>query len=135
LVGTRTKTIRTPFLISIGATLIGCIGLIFVTSATPVWLIAIAVIFFALPQGMFSTATQAAIYMQSPAEEIGTAAGLQRTAQYVGAIATTSLLAIMYGRHATDDGLHKLAIVMGVISAALFVGTLFDRTIPRPSHR
>ena len=135
LVGTRTKTIRTPFLISIGATLIGCIGLIFVTSATPVWLIAIAVIFFALPQGMFSTATQAAIYMQSPAEEIGTAAGLQRTAQYVGAIAATSLLAIMYGRHATDDGLHKLAIVMGVISAALFVGTLFDRTIPRPSHR
>jgi hypothetical protein len=43
--------------------------------------------FFGLPQGTFSTATQAAIYIQAPAEQIGAAAGLQLTAQYIGAIA------------------------------------------------
>jgi MFS family permease len=134
LLGTRTKSIRTPFLISIGSGLIGCICLLLVNSETPVWLIAIAVIFFGAPQGMFSTATQAAVYMQAPAEEIGTAAGFQRTAQYVGAIAATSLLGMIYGQHATDKGLHNLAIVMGVISALLFVATVLDRTIPKPAN-
>jgi cytochrome c oxidase assembly factor CtaG len=50
---------------------------------------------------------------------------------YIGAIAAASLLALMYGQHATDHGLHSLAAVMGVLSAFLFVATLFDRTIPR----
>lgn len=134
VVGTRTKSIRTPFLISIGSGLIGCIGLLLLNSSTPAWLIATAVVFFAALQGMFSTATQSAVYMQAPAEEIGTAAGLQRTAQYLGAIAATSLLGLVYGQHATDEGLHHLALTMGVLSAVLFIATIFDRTISRPSN-
>ena len=104
------------------------------TSQTEVWLIAIAVTFFGAMRGMFSTAMQAAVYIQSPAEDIGTAAGLQRTAQYVGAIGATSLLGVMYGQHATDNGLHGLAIVMGIPSALIFVGTIFDRTLPHPAN-
>lgn len=133
LAGTRMKSIRMLFLISIGSGLIGCICLLLVSSETPVWLIAITMIFFSAPQGMFFTANQAAVYVQAPAEEIGTAAGFQRTAQYVGAIAATSLLGLLYGQHATDGGLHALALVMCVISVPLFVATIFDRTIPRPA--
>jgi MFS family permease len=130
LTGVRTKGLRIPFLVSIGASLAGCIGLFLVDSGTSVWSIAIAVMFFGVPLGTFSTTTQAAVYVQAPAEEIGTAAGLQRTAQYIGAISAASLLALMYGQHATDYGLHNLAAVMGVLSALLFIATLFDRTIP-----
>ena len=54
------------------------------------------------PTGLTSTATQAAVYIQAPAAEIGTASGLERTATYIGAITSTSLLGIMYGQHATD---------------------------------
>jgi MFS family permease len=133
VVGTRSKSIRTPFLISIGSGLVGCVALLLLNSSTPAWLIASAVIFFAAPQGMFSTATQAAVYTQAPAEEIGTAAGLQRTAQYLGAIAATSLLGLVYGQHATDQGLHRLALTMGVLSGVLFVATVFDPTISRSS--
>lgn len=129
--GARTKGIRTPFVIAIGSAVIGCAGLWFVDATSAVWWIAAAVIFFGPPQGMFSTATQAAIYMQAPASEIGTAAGLQRTASYIGAIAATSLLGLLYGARATDGGLHSLALVMGAVTAALFVFTLFDRTLPR----
>jgi len=129
LMGTRTKSIRTPFLISIGSALLGCAALLLVNSQTPAWMIALAAVFFGAPQGMFSTATQAAIYTQAPPEEIGTAAGLQRTAQYVGAIAATSLLALVFGQHATDHGLHSLAWVMGALSTILFVSTVFDRTL------
>jgi MFS family permease len=130
LTGVRTKGLRAPFLISIGAALVGCICLFFVNSESSIWIIAFAVMFFGVPQGMFSTATQAAIYIQAPPKEIGTAAGLQRTSQYIGSIAAASLLALVYGQHATDHGIHRLAIVMGVLSAALFIATVFDRTIP-----
>jgi MFS family permease len=129
--GVRTKGLRAPFLVSIGAALAGSICLFLVDSRTCAWIIAVAVMFFGVPQGTFSTATQAAIYIQAPAEEIGTAAGLQRTAGYIGAIAAANLLALMYGHHATDHGLHSLAAVMGALSAFLFIATLFDRTIPR----
>jgi hypothetical protein len=62
---------------------------------------------------------------------IGTASGLQRTATYIGAITSTSLLGLMYGQHATDRGLHSLAVVMGVLGAVLIVATIFDRTLRR----
>ncbi|QKJ88714.1 MFS transporter [Paramixta manurensis] len=132
LMGTRTKSIRTPFLISIGSALAGCICLLFLHGETAAWVIALAVTFFAAPQGMFSTATQAAVYLQAPAQEMGTAAGLQRTAQYIGAIAATSLLGLVYGQHATDHGLHTLAWVMATLSVLLFIATLFDRTLRNP---
>jgi MFS family permease len=133
LAGGRTKGIRAPMLVSMGAALLGCLCLLFVDHTTPAWLIAGVVMLFGLPQGLFSTATQAAIYLQAPPDAIGTAAGLQRTAGYIGAIAATSLLALLYGQRATDHGFHRLAVVLGACSAVLLVVTIFDRTLPRGS--
>jgi len=129
--GGRTKGIRAPFILSIGAMLAGCICLFFIDSSKSAWVIAAAVVLFGVPQGMFSTATQTAVYLQAPADKIGIAAGLQRTAGYIGAIGATSLLGALYGKSASDHGLHSLAIVMGVLSAFLFIATIVDRTIPR----
>jgi MFS family permease len=129
--GVRSKTLRTPFLMGICCALIGCVCLVFVDKTTPVWLLAVAIMFFGVPMGAFSTATQASIFIQSPAEAIGAAAGLQRTFQYIGASLGAALLAFMYGQHATDFGLHRLAVVLGACSAALLIATVFDRTIPR----
>lgn len=131
LVGSRERNVRTPFLVSIGAGLIGCIGLTLLDAGTSVWLMAAAVVFFGPLQGMFFTATQAAVYVQSPAEDIGTNAGLQRMVQYVGAIAAAGLLGLVYGQKATAHGLHSLGIAMGAIAAALFVWTVLDRTVAR----
>jgi hypothetical protein len=93
--------------------------------------IAAAVMLFGLPTGLASTATRTAVYIQASVNEIGTASGLQRRATYIGAITSTSLLGLMYGQHATDHGLHNLAVVMGVLSVAHLVGTIVDRTLPR----
>lgn len=131
LTGVCTKGLRGPFLFGIGAAVAGGISLLFVTSGTPIWLIAVAFMCFGVPLGTFSTATQAAIYIQAPPEQIGTAAGMQRTASYIGAISSASLLALFYGQRATDLGLHSLAATIGGIGAVLFIATLFDRTIPR----
>lgn len=131
LAGVRTKGLRGPFLFSIGAALVGCVGLLFLGQTTLVWLIAGVVLVFGVPQGMFSTTTQAAIYLQAPAAEIGAAAGLQRTAGYLGAVVAASLLGLVYGQRATDQGLHLLGLTLGGVCLVLFVLTVFDRTIPR----
>lgn len=136
LTGARTRGLRGPFLTAFAAAIVGCAGLWLLKSTSPLWLAAVAVTFFGLTQGLMSTCTQAAVYLQAPPGQVGTASGLQRTATYIGAIAATSLLGFAYGHHATDHGLHTLAVVMACASGALLIGTIFDRTLPRviPSH-
>jgi MFS family permease len=84
-----------------------------------------------LPQGICSNANQAAVYVQAPHEEVGTAAGLLRTSQYVGAIVASSFLGLLFGKRPTDHGMHTLAWVMVVLSAGLVIATVADRTLPR----
>ncbi len=133
-VGARTKSIRTPFVIATTAALMGCVCLFFLDHNASVWVMAAAVALFGLPLGMTSVATQAAVYIQAPAAAIGTASGLQRTASYLGAIGSAGLLSLAYGHRATDAGLHRLALIMGAISAVLVVAVVLDRTLPRTAE-
>lgn len=133
LLGARTKGVRTPMLIGLVSLVAGGVALHFVTSATPVPLLAIAAVLFGIPQGLCSIAIQASVYLQAPAAEIGAAAGLQRTAQYVGAIAASALLGMLYGARASDHGLHAVALVMAALSALLLLATVFDRSVPTES--
>lgn len=71
------------------------------------------------------------VYIQAPASEIGEAAGLQRTAFYLGAIIAASVLGVVYQQHATTAGFLHLTIILGALSAVLFIFTIFDRTLPR----
>ena len=131
LAGAKSKGIRAPIIVSIASALIGSMCLLGINGGTSVWIIAAAAMLFGLPQGMFSTATETAIYLQAPPKDIGAAAGLQRAAQYIGAIAAAGVLGLLYGQHATDHGFHRVALLMGLFSALLLVSTIFDRTLPR----
>jgi sugar phosphate permease len=131
LVAARTKGIRTPFIIGAIGGLVGCASLLFVDSSTSALLIATAAMFIGVPMGMASTATQAAIFLQAPASDIGVASGLQRTFTYIGAIAAASLLGAIFGHSPSDGGFHVLAIVMTAIAGFLLLFTLCDRTLPR----
>jgi MFS family permease len=128
--GGRTKGIRIPFIASTGVMVFGCVALGVVTFGSPIWLIAAAAMLFGGAQGMFSVSTQAAVYIQAPANEIGSASGLQRTAFYLGAIIAASVLALLYGKNATNGAFLTLTLIMAALSAALFICTIFDRTLP-----
>jgi sugar phosphate permease len=70
-----------------------------------------------------------ALYHQAPAEQMGSAAGLSRTSVQVGAIIASSLIGSVFGKSATDEGLHIIAwIIVGVALVALVL-TLADRSI------
>ncbi|MFH9247899.1 hypothetical protein ACH4LK_21010 [Streptomyces lydicus] len=60
---------------------------------------------------------------------MGAAAGLQRTAQYLGAITASGLIGLLYGQRAADPGLHRIALIGVVLGLLLLALTLADRTL------
>jgi MFS family permease len=111
----------------------GTLLLAVVDATAPLWVLAGIGVVFGAQNGLTVTAGQAAMYAQAPAEQTGVAAGLLRSFMYVGAIASASLINLTFGGRATDHGLHTLAAVLVVGSAALLVATLLDRTL-RPTR-
>ncbi|WP_229324797.1 MFS transporter [Streptomyces sp. UNOC14_S4] len=129
LLGARTKGIRAP-LVTVSVLLaLGSGSLLLTDSGTPVALLLLTSALFGVPQGLASTGNQAAVYTQAPPGGVGAAAGLQRTAQYAGAIAATGLLGLCFGARPTDTGLHQLAAVTGVLGLLVVVLTVTDRAL------
>jgi MFS family permease len=136
--GARTKTLRAPLAFAAFALLAGYLGLLLLGDGSSRVAIGVVGVVFGLSQGTNSVANQAAVYEQSPANEIGTSSGLQRTAGYLGAVGASSLLGLFYGRRASTAGLHSLGLAMVVVSALLCAGTLLDPSLnvvkkPQPS--
>jgi sugar phosphate permease len=67
------------------------------------------------------------MYAAAPEGQVGTASGLYRTSQYIGANLAAALVGLGLGAHATDPGLHLLAAVISAISAALLAAALLRR--------
>lgn len=60
---------------------------------------------------------------------LGAASGLLRTAQYLGAMASSCVLARVHGARITDDALHHLALIMGIVAIPLGLAVLLDRAL------
>lgn len=133
LLGARTKGIRGPLALSGLLLLAGSAVLLVSGHTTPVALLLVAAVLFGMPQGLAGTGNQAAVAAQAPRDGVGAAAGLQRTAQYLGAITASSLIALCYGTRADDAGLHQIAGAAGLLSLALLALTLTDRALRRPA--
>jgi MFS family permease len=86
---------------------------------------------FGFTNGFSGFANQAALYVQTPAEQIAVASGLYRTAAYIGAIFSASLIGLTFGDAATDDGFHVLAWVIGALGVGIMLLSILDRKIPR----
>lgn len=124
--------VRAPLVIGSVATLGTGVAILFLDAGSPFTLVGVLAmsVLFGISNGMSNFANQAALYVQAPASMIAVSAGLLRTALYVGAIFSSSLIAISFGDRITDAGFHRLGwtvVVIGVL-AVLFAG--FDRRIP-----
>ncbi|ROQ66304.1 sugar phosphate permease [Streptomyces sp. 840.1] len=129
LLGARTKGIRGPLTLACVLLTVGAGVLLFLSGDTPLAVLLIAGACFGIPQGLIGTSNQAAVQAYAPAESIGSAAGLQRTAQYIGAITASSLIALAYGQSTGDRGLHLMAGVAAVLGVLLIVLTVTDRAL------
>ncbi|MFG2831261.1 MFS transporter [Streptomyces sp. NPDC048434] len=127
IVGARTKGIRAPLTLAAACLAVGSAVFLLLHGTGPLVALLCAGALFGIPQGLASTGNQAAVYAQAPADGVGAAAGLQRTAQYLGAITASGLLGLLYGQRASDSGLHQIALIGVVLGLLLFLLTLADR--------
>jgi MFS family permease len=121
--------VRGPMLLGTVAMVGGSLALITLHAATPVVVIVLVVLVLGLPQGLGSVTNQTALYHQSPADRMGSASGLLRTSQYIGAIVQSSLVGFVFGAQADDAGLHHLAVILGALGVVLFVITITDGAV------
>ncbi|MEW2435554.1 MFS transporter [Streptomyces caniferus] len=127
IVGARTKGIRAPLTLAAVCLALGSGVFLLLPGSGPLIALLCAGALFGIPQGLASTGNQAAVYAQAPADGVGAAAGLQRTAQYLGAITASGLIGLLYGQRATDSGLHEMALIGIVLGLLLLLLTLADR--------
>jgi MFS family permease len=128
----RRGGVRGPMLAGTLAMIGGTLALELLHAASPLVLLVLVTAVLGLPQGLLPVANQTALYRQAPPAHTGSAAGLLRTSQYGGAILQSSLIGVLFGSHADDGALHRLALVLVVLSGVLLLVTLADRALRSP---
>ena len=121
--------LRTPLLIAGVACLAGSAGVLLLTSSTPLAVIVLVTLLFGVTLGTGASANQTALYAQVDAAQIGTAAGLFRTFGYIGSIASSAIISIVFHAGVSDHGLHAIAVIMTLVSAVALVLTVADRRL------
>ena len=121
--------LRTPLLIAAVACLAGSAGVLLLTSSTPLAVIVLVTLLFGVTLGTGASANQTALYAQVDAAQIGTAAGLFRTFGYIGSIASSAIISIVFHAGVSDHGLHVIAVIMTAVSVVALVLTVADRRL------
>jgi len=119
----------------IGACLltVGSLLLLVCNATTPVSVLLAVGVVLGIPNGFNNLGLQAALYEYAPAPHMGAASGQFQTFRYVGAILSTSLLGLAFGRTVTSHGLHLIAYVLACISGLLLVASVTIRQRHRVS--
>ncbi|MFE2598493.1 MFS transporter [Streptomyces sp. NPDC059396] len=115
--------------------LAACALLLVLGDHTAVWILVTVTALLGLPQGLISLANQNALYHQADPARMGASSGLLRTFMYLGAMVSSSATGAFFGRRATTEGLHGLAVFMLAAAAVLLVLTVADRSLAVPAAR
>jgi len=118
---------RRLLIIGSAGLLIGSLALVGVGAATPIVLLLVVTAVLGLPNGFNNMGNQTAMYESAEEGRLGVASGLYRTAQYIGANLASAAVGLSMGAHATDGGLHALAVTISVISAGLLITAVTSR--------
>lgn len=121
--------VRMPLIVAAVSCLAASAGVLALTERTPiVWIVAITLL-FGITLGTTISANQTALYTQVGAGEIGTAAGLFRTFGFLGSIASSALISVVFHTQVNDHRLHMIALIMITVSILGLIIVLTDRTL------
>ncbi|QSO48542.1 MFS transporter [Alicyclobacillus mengziensis] len=122
----KRNLVRGPLIICAVSSIVASVGVLFLTANTSiVWILLITVV-FGVTMGTMASSNQTALYLQVTSDQIGTASGLLRTFGYVGSIASSALIGIVFHTRVSDDGLHHIAVIMTAISVIALIMTVAD---------
>lgn len=118
-----------PLIMSAASSIVASIGVLFLTKSTPIIWILIVTCIFGITMGTMASSNQTALYTQVTTEQIATASGLLRTFGYIGSIASSALIGIVFHTKVSDTGMHHIAIIMMVVSVIALIITMADRQL------
>ncbi|GAA1667578.1 MFS transporter [Fodinicola feengrottensis] len=101
-----------------------------VHSATPIVVLVLISAVLGVPNGFNSLGNQLSVYRAAPAEATGSASGLFRTSQYVGANFAAVAIALVFAGPASDPGLHRMGALVAIIGAILLIDAVLMRRRP-----
>jgi MFS family permease len=127
----RRSGIRSKLLIGTASMLAASAALMGLNRGTAIWVLLGVGLLAGATQGMNGLANQNALFRQADAARMGTASGLLRTFQYLGAILSSAAVAIVFRTGASSGGLHDLAVVMVGCGVLLLAVILADRSLSR----
>ena len=122
-------TLITAAVFSIAAS----IGVFFLSTSSPIIFVIVITVFFGVTMGTMAIGNQTSLYALAPANEIGTASGLLRTSGYIGTIASSAIINLIFKQGVSDSGVHSFAIIMIVVSVLVLLLTLTDRWVMKSS--
>ena len=125
----KRNLIRGPLIAGAAACLAGAAGVLFLTTSTPIIWILIVTLAFGVALGAAASGNQTALYTQAASDQLGTASGLFRTFGYVGSIASSAVISIVFHNSVSDHGLHVIAVIMIAASAVTLLITVIDRRL------
>lgn len=125
----RRNLVRLPLLLAAGSCLIGSLGVVFLGAATPIAWIVVVTLIFGITLGTTATGNQTTLFAQADAAQIGTASGLLRSFGYIGSIASSAIISVVFHSRVDDPGLHRIGWIMVAVSLAGLLLLLTDRRI------
>lgn len=125
----KRNLIRKPLIISALSSIVASLGILFLNSNTPITYILIITLIFGITMGTITSSSSIALYTQVTAEQIATASGLLRTFGYIGSIASSALVSVVFHTKVTDSGLHHISIIMIIVSGIALLITISDQEL------
>ena len=124
----RRNGIRSKLFVGTTSMIAASSALLALNRGTAIWILIAVGLLAGTTQGLNSLANQNALFRQADAARMGTASGLLRTFQYLGAILSSAAVAIVFHTSASSGGLHTLAVVMIGCGLLLLAVVLADRS-------
>lgn len=130
----RRNLVRGPLIVAGVASLAGAAGVAFLASDTPIGWIVVLTMIFGVVLGAASSGNQLALYLQAPSEQLGVASGLFRTFGYLGSIASSAVVGIVFRSEASDGGVRVIGVIMIVASLIVIAFTILDHSLRTPGR-
>ncbi|MEN0137809.1 MAG: MFS transporter [Rhodococcus sp. (in: high G+C Gram-positive bacteria)] len=126
----RRHGVRRTLTVGTCALLVGGVLLASVESSTaPIVVLLMVAAVLGIPNGFNNIGNQNLISSVTSVEEVGTAIGMYRTVQYIGANLSAVVLQATAGHVIGDDGLHRTGWFIAVAGVLLLAGVLMSRNM------
>ncbi|GAB3929296.1 MFS transporter [Microlunatus endophyticus] len=130
----RRNLISRPLLLSAVACIVAGVAVLFLHTGAWLVLTLIITIVIGIAQGAGISSNQTALYTAVSQAQLGTASGLLRSFGYLGSIASSAVIGIVFKQHVTNSGVGVIGWVMLAVSVVLLLITVLDRTLPRSAN-